>query len=283
MSTSEIQGQCNLCGWQGKFLNPNGDREGLHCGNCGSSSRSRAVVYVLGTLYGVQGQPLFSWPARREVSILESSARGMMPLMLHDKFDYRPTEYDADRIAAGDDRYADFQDLSMGEGSFDIVIASDVFEHVRRDRKAFAEVFRVLKPGGTFLLTVPYDHTRAETLVRVDTSGETDVHLMEPEYHGGGGHTLTYRHYGRDLLSALKNTGFAVVHHVIEIPQFGITHQSVFTARRDDFGEVVHRAAPTGTLPSLGPLPSQRLFLFLKFNLAAGAAFLRDAFRKIKG
>ena len=240
------------------------------------------MVYVLGALYGVQGEPLFSWPVRKEVSILESSARGMMPLMLHEKFDYRPTEYDADRIAAGDNRYADFQKLSMGDGSFDIVIASDVFEHVRRDREAFSEVYRVLKPGGTFLLTVPYDHSREETLVRVDTSGETDVHLLDPEYHGGGGHTLTYRHYGRDLLSALKDTGFAVVHHVIDIPQFGITPQSVFTARRGDYGQVLHRPVAAGTLPALGPLPSQRLFLFLKFNLAAGAAFVRDAFRKIK-
>jgi SAM-dependent methyltransferase len=41
------------------------------------------------------------------------------------------------------------------EGSFDIVTALDVLEHIPDDRKAVAEMIRVLKPGGLLVLTVP--------------------------------------------------------------------------------------------------------------------------------
>jgi SAM-dependent methyltransferase len=240
---------------------------------------------VLGSLYGLQTEPVFAWPVRRNIRILESSARGMMPLLLREKFDYLPTEYDAARIAAGESpqRYADFQKLSMDDASFDVVIASDVFEHVRRDRDAFCEVFRVLRPGGSFLLTVPYDHGRPETIVRVDTSGDADVHLLEPEYHGGGGHTLTYRHYGTDLLSVLRGIGFSVTHYSVDVPPFGISPQSVIAGRKGEFSEILLRSPAARALPSLGPLLARRVFLFLKFNLSAGTAFLRDSYRKIKG
>ncbi len=38
---------------------------------------------------------------------------------------------------------------------FDLVLATDVVEHVDRDDKALAEIHRVLKPGGYALITVP--------------------------------------------------------------------------------------------------------------------------------
>jgi len=40
-------------------------------------------------------------------------------------------------------------------GHFDVVLALDVFEHLDDDNAALREVFRLLKPGGLFLLTVP--------------------------------------------------------------------------------------------------------------------------------
>ena len=46
-------------------------------------------------------------------------------------------------------------DIPFSENSFDCVVALDVIEHIEDDRKAFSEMFRVLKPGGVLLLTVP--------------------------------------------------------------------------------------------------------------------------------
>lgn len=45
--------------------------------------------------------------------------------------------------------------LPFTTGSFDLVTAFDVLEHVERDREMMAELYRILVPGGTAFLTVP--------------------------------------------------------------------------------------------------------------------------------
>lgn len=45
--------------------------------------------------------------------------------------------------------------LPFADGSFDRVIASEVLEHVTDDFAAFAELSRVLRPGGVLAVTVP--------------------------------------------------------------------------------------------------------------------------------
>src|SRR5437016_14407750 len=48
------------------------------------------------------------------------------------------------------------EQLTFPDNSFDIVITSDVMEHVRLDERAHQEIQRVLKPGGIYLFTVPH-------------------------------------------------------------------------------------------------------------------------------
>lgn len=45
--------------------------------------------------------------------------------------------------------------LPFPDHSFDLVTALDVLEHIDDDRRALEEIARVLRPGGTFLATVP--------------------------------------------------------------------------------------------------------------------------------
>lgn len=260
---------CNICGWSGTFLIPERQREGMVCRNCSSSSRHRAVVHALGLLLDREQPPLFEWPPDRSVSILESSARGPYPVMLADKFEYYATEYDPAMIAAGKAprEFADFQRLHYGDATFRFVIASDVFEHIRKDEDGYREVLRVLKPGGALILTVPYNHEQATTVKRVDTSGDTDVHILEPEYHGGGGHTLTYRNYGRDLLALLNCTGFSVVHLNMEIPARGITRQSVILGFKGEAADLHLGMALQVATKSFGMLLPYRMFLFVKYNM----------------
>lgn len=49
----------------------------------------------------------------------------------------------------------DLTDIRYPDGSFDIVLCSHVLEHIEADRKAIAEMFRVLRKGGWALLQVP--------------------------------------------------------------------------------------------------------------------------------
>jgi SAM-dependent methyltransferase len=45
--------------------------------------------------------------------------------------------------------------MPFADGGFDLVLATDVVEHVDEDQQAVNEVARVLRPGGTALFTVP--------------------------------------------------------------------------------------------------------------------------------
>jgi len=252
------------------------------CGNCSASSRNRAVMYVLGKILKEGSLAVHNWSKNKDIRILESSARGSYPVMLADKFDYYATEYNAEKIAKGKKprEYADFQNLHYDDESFDVVIASDVFEHVRRDEDGYKEIYRVLKKEGTFILTVPYNHNQPKTIQRVDTSGDKDVHLLEPQYHGGGGHTLTYRNYGRDLLSLLKRSGYAVGHFEVEVPNHGITQQSVIVGRKGDFVDVIDKTEGRLDQKSLGFLLPYRIFLLYKYTIMGFVHYWKEMLRK---
>ncbi|MEU8246007.1 class I SAM-dependent methyltransferase [Nonomuraea sp. NPDC048916] len=53
--------------------------------------------------------------------------------------------------------HADARDLPLPDGWFDLVLAFDVLEHIEEDDRAAGEIVRVLRPGGTALITVPCD------------------------------------------------------------------------------------------------------------------------------
>jgi len=59
--------------------------------------------------------------------------------------------------ARGGARYcrADGVQLPFRSGAFDVVIASDVLEHIEADSSAVAEMVRVLRPGGSLIVSVP--------------------------------------------------------------------------------------------------------------------------------
>jgi 2-polyprenyl-3-methyl-5-hydroxy-6-metoxy-1,4-benzoquinol methylase len=50
---------------------------------------------------------------------------------------------------------ADVQTLALRDGQFDLVISCETIEHVADARGAVRELARVLRPGGTLLLTAP--------------------------------------------------------------------------------------------------------------------------------
>jgi ubiquinone/menaquinone biosynthesis C-methylase UbiE len=50
---------------------------------------------------------------------------------------------------------ADVIKLPFADGFFDVVVCSEVLEHVTDNRTAVAELVRVLKPGGDLVITVP--------------------------------------------------------------------------------------------------------------------------------
>ena len=58
---------------------------------------------------------------------------------------------------------ADAMRLPLASGRFDIITVMDVLEHLPDDQAAMCEFFRVLKPGGRVIATVPaYQHLWSE-------------------------------------------------------------------------------------------------------------------------
>lgn len=92
--------------------------------------------------------------------------------------------------------------LPFRSGAFDALICIHVLEHVENDRGAMAELFRVLRPGGWALVTVP---------VHLDRATYEDPSITDPDERarafGERGHV---RAYGRDLVDRLRSAGFEV-------------------------------------------------------------------------
>lgn len=89
----------------------------------------------------------------------------------------------------------DIREMPFADGSFDVVIAAEILEHVPADERALAECARVLKEGGMLVVTVP--RTLPEAL----------NWLLSRQYHDRpGGHVRIYRR--RQLLARLARAGF---------------------------------------------------------------------------
>ncbi len=86
--------------------------------------------------------------------------------------------------------------LPFADASFDRIIASEVLEHIPDDGAALAELFRVLKPGGTIAVTVPA------------WLSERVCWALSDEYHAPfveGGHLRIYTSSG--LRTAMRAAG----------------------------------------------------------------------------
>jgi SAM-dependent methyltransferase len=86
--------------------------------------------------------------------------------------------------------------LPFADGSFDVVITSEVLEHIQNDVAAIAEMVRVLKPGGHFAATVP-----AWFPEKINWMLSDDYHAPKSE----GGHVRIYS--ATELSAKLRTAG----------------------------------------------------------------------------
>jgi SAM-dependent methyltransferase len=92
--------------------------------------------------------------------------------------------------------------MQFADASFDAVLCNHVLEHVPDDRKAMAEIRRVLKPTGWALLLVPDVH--ADVTDEEPTISDPDEQLRR---FGQDDHV---RRYGWDYLTRLEEAGLHV-------------------------------------------------------------------------
>lgn len=98
---------------------------------------------------------------------------------------------------------ADICNLPFDDNSFNFIICNHVLEHIPDDLKAMKELYRVLAPGGTAILQVPYDRDR-------NTTFEDDSITDPKERARIFGQYDHVRVYGMDYFEKLEATGFIV-------------------------------------------------------------------------
>jgi SAM-dependent methyltransferase len=113
-------------------------------------------------------------------------------------------------------RHEDMTNLSFGNESFDYYLSFECFEHIPAYQKAITEMYRVLKPGGFFLGTFPFDQNKYNNLIRarIDDQGNI-IHFTEPEYHGDPVNEqgiLCYTTFGWEVLNEFRQAGFKDVY-----------------------------------------------------------------------
>lgn len=120
-----------------------------------------------------------------------------------------------------DIQHEDLQHLSMVNNTFDLVLSAEVFEYIPNPYQAHREVFRVLKPGGSHVFTVPYAPNSRSDIIKASVAANGSVVFHgAPELHREPAHPdglPVYRVFGRgEMLRELCDIGFEVsgVHDV---------------------------------------------------------------------
>jgi SAM-dependent methyltransferase len=231
-----IEYQCNICGMRNRLDKAQFHRELATCRKCGANARFRGIIHVLGTLLGgSDNMVLKDWPVQKNIVGAGMSDWSRYANLLKSKFSYENTFYDHEPKL-------DIMNLSEKHVSkYDFLICSDVFEHILTPlQQGFDNLFRLLKPGGKLIFSVPYTRA-AETLEHypglrdyeiLDFRGEKIIinrdetnHLQVYNnlvFHGGEGATLEMRIFCEsDVLSRLGQAGFSNI-RVYDQPQLSI-------------------------------------------------------------
>ena len=117
------------------------------------------------------------------------------------------------------------------EGCYDAIYSLDVLEHIPDDRQAMRELFRLLKPGGIALLSVPINPTRYETHENPAITG-ADARWAHFSAHDH------VRYYGMDFADRLKDVGFSV-----ETFRMGPDEEVRYALLRDEWITIATRPA----------------------------------------
>lgn len=199
--------ECPRCEKERQFARLGTEDVFVRCLSC------RASIVTL-SLISVLRQCVEALPER---SAYELSGRGALVSWLGDACASLTCSELMDDVALGECRDGiycqDVQQLTFCDESFDLCTSLEVFEHVPRDDLGFAEVLRVLRPGGVFAFTVPIVLSQP-TVERAQIADDGSIrHLCEPEYHGdplrNGSPILAFRTYGFDIVQRLLDAGFA--------------------------------------------------------------------------
>lgn len=192
--------RCRACEKRTLFLQFGPNEEYRLCLRCSANLRYELQAEYLRETYHPESLDILELDPCSPLRPFLSGARSYTPSY------FRP---DHERGSVGPDgvRVEDITQLTYPDESLDLIISSDVLEHVPDAGAAFRETFRVLRPGGAHVFTVPFEPL---TIQRAAVIEGVVRHFAEPEYHSDPldpRGILAFWHYGPDLQERFGNSG----------------------------------------------------------------------------
>ncbi len=169
-------------------------QQGHLCLACRANLRARTLAAALTEHFGFSGTLKAFCASRR--------ARALRLLELNEAGALSPWLSTLRRHTLARYPEVDMQALPYTDGRWDVVLHSDVLEHVADPLLALRECRRVLAPGGVLLYTIPIVHGRL-------SHGRQG---LSPSYHGAPGgeqaDMLVHTEYGADFWLQPVAAGF---------------------------------------------------------------------------
>ncbi len=168
-------------------------QQGLYCVECNSNLRSIVLALAIMKFYGYKGifKNFVAEKATKELSILEINEAGSLTQFLSILPGHNIEKYPD----------IDMMNVNCSDMYFDLVVHSDVLEHIKYPVRGLSECFRVLKKGGCCAFTIPM------IVDRLTMSREG----LPSSYHGckdSDEDFLVHTEYGCDAWKQVIQAGF---------------------------------------------------------------------------
>jgi SAM-dependent methyltransferase len=228
--------KCLVCG-EWAYIDQVGDnlRELCLCRNCKSTNRQRQMAYTaMHSVSPLSRQPIQSlkdFVKLKNFVVYNTEAAGPIHDALAGMDGYLCSYYYGDEHKSGElvngIMHQDLQDLSFKDNSIDLILSSDVFEHVADPYQAHREVHRVLKKNGKHIFTVPFHQLEFADERRAVIEDGKLVHLEAPIYHGDPVSlhpegALVFNIFSLEMLVKLGAIGFRTNMFLLRLPKHGI-------------------------------------------------------------
>ncbi len=213
-------------------------RETCFCGSCGSTNRKRQIGYVVSATVNAAVEKkirsIRDLCGLEDLAIFNTEAEGAIHEILKGMPGYVCSEYFGPQYKSGEFvngiMNQDLTNLSFDDESIDLILSSDVFEHIPHPYRGHAEIYRVLKRGGRHVFTVPFStvaHLDQE-IARLDAAGNP-VFFDKEMYHGDPVREAgvpVFRVFGLEMIVNMAWLGFRTHYYILNKMSHGIFGQN---------------------------------------------------------